>query len=272
MIRHVNRQQAEILKELTDTQTITPDISLCVVDINAVAARALEGIRIESFRCERNRKLSPNDVTVRIFSRDEFHYLNSFKSLKKQMEWMAGRLAVKTLVAGAEKDGLDLTEVEISYLPQGAPYLKNGPAYPVSISHSQDYAVAGLSRQRAIRLGLDIEKIASIELDFLRKIAFSQRENEQIRPNDHKSHYSLWTLKEAYLKYLQLGFHENLQMVEMIDKILYYRQKRVENIKIHSEEIRKGYAFTLMYSLFVSKHSDGDSFIPAFTNAREANE
>jgi 4'-phosphopantetheinyl transferase len=246
MTRYVNRQQAGILKALTDIQTITPDILLCVVDINAVAAQALKGIRVESFRRERNRELSPNDGTAGFFSRDEFHYLNSFKSLKKQMEWMAGRLAVKCLVAEAEEGGMDLTEVEISYLPQGAPYLENRPDYHISISHSQDYAVAGLSRRRDIKLGLDIEKMADRDLGFLRKIAFSQRENERIAPDDYKAHYALWTLKEAYLKYLQLGFHENLQVVEMIDGTLFYNHKRVEGIKIFSDEILEGYAFTLV--------------------------
>lgn len=249
----MDRQQTGILKTLTDVQTVTSDILLCVVDINAVASQVLKGFRIESFRHERNRELSPDDVTARFFSRDEFNYLNGFKSLKKQMEWMAGRLAVKCLVAESEEGGMDLTGVEISYLPQGAPYLKNWPDYDISISHSQDYAVAGLSRRRDIRLGLDIEKMADRDCGFLRKIAFSQRENKRIASNDYKTHYALWTLKEAYLKYLQLGFHENLQVVEMVDGKLYYKQKPVDAaINIQSGEIRDGYAFTLVYSFLFS--------------------
>ncbi len=246
MTHYINPYKTENLNFLTDIQTITPDISLCVVDINAVAAQALNGIYLESFRRERNRELTPNDATVRLFSRDEFNYLNAFKSLKKQMEWMAGRLAVKCLVMEADAGVSDLTEVEISYLPQGAPYLKNWPDYHISISHSQDYAVAGLSRRWDIKLGLDIEKMVDRDLGFLRKIAFSQRENERIAPDDYRAHYALWTLKEAYLKYLQLGFHENLQVVEMVDGALFYNHKRVDGIKIYSEEILEGYAFTLV--------------------------
>lgn len=239
--------QTGALERVYEIQTIRPYLTICVVDMNAFATLYLRGIDVETFRYQKNRDFSAADVKCPLFGAEEFERINSFKTLKKQVEWMCGRLAVKTLVAASASSPVALADIIICYHSKGAPYLKDGRDRHISISHSHDYAVAGLSCRPDIDIGLDLEKIEAKNLKFLLNVAFTEREKRHLALDDYSTIYTHWTIKEAYLKYLKQGFHENLQKVEIIDGRLHYDRKLVTGLEIFTNEIRKGYAFTLLY-------------------------
>ena len=110
--------------------------------------------------------------------------------------------------------------------PEGAPYLPEYPDFPISISHSGDYAAAALSRDRFTKIGIDIEKIAPASIDHIFKVAFTDREQAMLKQCPDAATFESWTAKEAYLKYIKKGFNENLRQVEVIDGRIYHQPDR----------------------------------------------
>ncbi len=146
----------------------------------------------------------------------EIEQVNAFKSRKRQIEWMAGRLAAKALAACAADHAVSLPEIGIAHHPEGAPYFIHRPERSLSISHAGDCAVAGLARSSETVLGIDIENEKALDIASILPVAFSDREQRRLDPADRHRFFECWTLKEAYLKYLGRGFRENLKAVEIL--------------------------------------------------------
>ncbi|MBB6714148.1 4'-phosphopantetheinyl transferase family protein [Clostridium gasigenes] len=84
----------------------------------------------------------------------------------------------------------------------GKPYVEKIQNFNFNISHSGEFVVVAISEHE---IGIDIEKINSIEYFDIAKNFFS---NEEVRyiicPNEQESlerFYEVWTLKEAYIKF-----------------------------------------------------------------------
>ncbi len=195
-----------------------------------------------NFRIKRNRFFKINDFHTVFLSDRELRDVNRFKSRKKQIEWMAGRFIVKQLTAAALGHDMELHAIRIEYLKEGAPFIKDFPEFKVSISHSGDYATAALLKSEEIDIGLDIEKIRKKPDASFMKLAFTKREINAIKPMNV---FKLWTVKEAFLKYIKKGFNESLHSVEVIDDIIFYN-KRPMDVAIHSGILEKAYAVCLI--------------------------
>jgi 4'-phosphopantetheinyl transferase len=195
--------------------------------------------------CMKNQVFDHSLFKMPFLSHEELVRVNRFKALKKQMEWICGRFALKLLARDILDPAMTLDQIRIDYREKGAPYLTRFPEIPISLSHSGDYTAAAITRDRETSLGIDIEKIGSMpDLGFM-KTAFTAEEI-RLMPADARSVFRQWTLKEAFLKYLGLGFNESLHHVAVIrDQI--YRCENKQAIHTWSHFLNDDYVVSLVY-------------------------
>jgi 4'-phosphopantetheinyl transferase len=191
-------------------------LTLAIVPLGPLLRHYLPGIPVKGLAQARPLTLSSQDFTRHLLSAQELARINVFKSRKRQIEWLAGRLAAKSLAHFCTDPTLALPDARIAYHPEGAPYLEQRPDLSLSISHAGAYAVAGLVTSIETALGLDIEQTRALDIASILPVAFSDRERQLMAPGDQDRFFACWTLKEAYLKYLGRGFRDNLQRVEIL--------------------------------------------------------
>jgi 4'-phosphopantetheinyl transferase len=195
---------------------IAQDIRLCQVDIQALVRDWFGDSGIEGLR-RPARDLSSIAALQDWLAPGEWEAVQGFKALKRQVEWLAGRLAVKTLVAACLDARLASVNVTVAYEPQGAPYLPLFPGHCLSITHAGRWAAAAVSLDRTRAIGIDIERLSIPGTQAFIDLVFSAREQAGLDRSDPLALARAWTLKEAYLKYIRRGFHRSLRQVELID-------------------------------------------------------
>jgi 4'-phosphopantetheinyl transferase len=215
-------------------------IRLCFVRIPVFVEQGLYDIPV-NWRRLRQRVFSQSQFRSAMLSHAEIERVNAFKAFKKQVEWIAGRLAIKMLVSPAAPQS-----IEVDYEALGAPYLGRYPHRPISISHSQDYAVAGIGAANSGPIGLDIEKIDPTSLNAMQRIAFSDRECEAIRGRSPDDSFIIWTAKEAYLKYIKQGFHAGLKTIEILNGQIYHEQRRITGLKLTTRRVFNDYLLSVV--------------------------
>jgi 4'-phosphopantetheinyl transferase len=250
-----NRMRAPIAKqtlpeplfELVSFAHPAPGYRLSFVSIPLFLESCLVKRVPVAYRTSPPQAFAHRDFSRGFLSADELTRVNGFKALKKQVEWMAGRFAAKAL-AGQFLGGRPVPDqVEVGYRPKGAPFFTMAPALSLSLSHSQDYAVAGLGRAPARTLGVDLEVIRPASRRLLLKTAFSEQEAADLRHRDDETLFKRWTAKEAYLKYIGQGFHENLKRIEIFDDTIYHHGRAVTDVALHSDLPFPGYAFSIVW-------------------------
>lgn len=195
-------------------ESIGPDIRICLVAIPDMIRQFLPSVPPDRYKTVKGIVFDSDSFRGDFLSMDEIGQVNCFKSLKKQVEWVGGRYALKTLVSKTLPEPGHAKEISVAYEPRGAPYLVKNPETSISISHSGEYALAGMSREADTRIGLDIERIGSRGLGDVMKVAFTDREIERTN-NSPEEACRIWTVKEAYLKFVKSGFRENLKRVDV---------------------------------------------------------
>lgn len=229
---------------LFEFHTVTESISLCFVHIPLFAADYVGVNDLPEFRRMKSMVLDTQGPLSAFFQPQDIDRINQYKVLKKQVEWMAGKVAVKQLAALA---GLcPEPRLVISAHESGAPYLPDFPGASITISHSGDYAVAGLDT-RGGNLAVDIEAIETGRMQNIMRVAFSEKEIQRYKNSDDATLYLNWTVKEAYLKYIKKGFSEGLKGVEIIDGRVLHRGRTVDHIVMDSCIVHDTYAMTLIY-------------------------
>lgn len=128
----------------------------------------------------------------------------------------ADKLLRETL---AEITGINGKDLIFGIEEGGKPYLKNGDCH-FSVSHSDDYVVVAVNRER--RVGVDIEKIRDVKTRLLMNVCV-QKEIRYIFggiviPGEYLQDRSLcerffrvWTYKEACLKLTGEGITDDLK-------------------------------------------------------------
>ena len=105
--------------------------------------------------------------------------------------------------------GIDASKLSFNVSEFGKPYIVGIPYY-FNISHSDDYIICGVSD---INIGVDIEKMQDIDFGFACDV-FSDEEIRRISLESAEKKkelfFSIWTLKESYVKWLGSGFHRKL--------------------------------------------------------------
>ncbi|GHD93776.1 4'-phosphopantetheinyl transferase family protein [Streptomyces naganishii] len=140
--------------------------------------------------------------------------------------FVASRLLLKSAAAavlGAEPD-----ELELAYKPGGRPHLRGVDQLDVSLSHTEELLVVGLTRngrigvdaenagRRMLGLGTERQVCTPYELEAVLAVPRERRNGELVR---------LWTLKEAYSKaigqglrfrFTEFGFTPEDRQVQML--------------------------------------------------------
>ena len=234
-----------MLQGLWNEVSMGPDIRIGFLTITDFIKTNIINVPVEKYQVLKNIIFTPDMFLFPFLSSVEIKTLNQFKALKKQIEWMSGRFAVKKLVSQYCMP-CDYTGITIDYEIDGAPYLKEYPDLPISISHSGGYAACALSRDRSINIGIDIEKIAPDSIKHIFKVAFTDREQSILKRCSDAAVFESWTAKEAYLKYIKKGFNEGLKQVEVINGGIYHHHQPVEDAALFSCRVNNEYVLSLV--------------------------
>ena len=195
-------------------------------------------------RAKSNEVFRREDLINPFLSDEEISTINGFKAFKKQIEWISGRYLIKHLIADLSFSNASLDQIILSYFDQGAPFLSTHPDLSISLSHSNDYAVAACCKDEKQTLGIDIEKITKKpDANFL-KIAFTKNEILNLK-SDAAQIFKNWTIKEAYLKYIQKGFNESLHKVEVINNEIFHNSVKID-VDVFSTFINGDYVLSLV--------------------------
>jgi phosphopantetheinyl transferase len=143
-----------------------------------------------------------------------------FKTRKRQLEWLAGRVAIKRLFCLINTPGITPANLMVERETSGLPYLvakgerANGR---ISISHNAGW-VAVCQTDSDLRIGIDLEEIKSRDPAFLLDY-FSRSEREQIMNGglhtlDFRTNL-IWSAKESVLKAISTGLGTDPLKVEI---------------------------------------------------------
>ena len=111
--------------------------------------------------------------------------------------------------------GIGKDELVIDTSPYGKPYVRGARDFDFNIAHSGSWIVCGAGQGR---LGVDVEKIDEADDGFAKRY-FAPQETELLRSLEAASRkrlfYSIWTLKESYIKALGMGLAMSLEGFSM---------------------------------------------------------
>lgn len=110
-------------------------------------------------------------------------------------------LMVRNIIVN--KTGLRNEEISFSKNEYGKPFLNNFDVLHFNLSHSGDWVVCAVDEQP---VGIDVEEISPIDLD-ISKNYFSRDEHLDLlsKPDRIAYFFTLWTLKESYIKIVGKG-------------------------------------------------------------------
>jgi 4'-phosphopantetheinyl transferase len=221
-------------------------VDLCFVHIPKFSEACLPGMWSGSVRTEKSVVISRSPVLREFLCGMELETVNRFRTLKKQVEWLSGRFAIKKLMAKDHPSGIHEADIQVDYTPQGAPFISSFADFGISITHSNDWAVAAVIRKKGHRIGIDLEKIAKIDMDAVMAVAFSEKEKLSLDGASPEALFRAWTRKEAFLKYLGKGFHESLKHVEILGDAVIFMKKPMA-LKSFSRQVCGDYFLSVVY-------------------------
>jgi 4'-phosphopantetheinyl transferase len=233
----------------TSTPVITcfeavPGVRVCCMRISSFLSVCLDKNDYGDFHTQRNRMFNTGSFSRHFLSMAELATVNGFKSLKKQIEWMAGRFLVKTMVEQALDTPAPLAETTIDHQDQGAPFVREYPDLRISISHSGDYAGVALTIQTDMDMGVDIEQIGKAPDPGFMRLAFTQREIQAMETTPRKI-FTHWTVKEAFLKLIKKGFNQSLHQVEIIGNTILFKGEKTP-VTVVSRPLGTNYAISVV--------------------------
>jgi 4'-phosphopantetheinyl transferase len=118
------------------------------------------------------------------------------------------------LVFCSETIGIPRNRLGLAHDRLGAPLLLvDGAAGGWSISSSSRENVFLFGLARGVRIGVDVEIVRPIEPP---DVALHPRERARLAAAPIDVFYELWTVKEAYVKALGVGFRRDLSQIEVL--------------------------------------------------------
>ncbi len=153
------------------------------------------------------------DVLDSYFTKAGKVLYSRLKVKKRRMEWSAGQIAAKRAIS--IKFNLPEDEIEIVKDEMGKPKgVYQGVDFPVTISHSNGYAIA--VSDEYLNLGFDLEKVEERDKSFI-KTAFTKNEIEEfsIEPEKIQIITQLWSIKESAMKAKGTGLKAKLKSTKV---------------------------------------------------------
>lgn len=137
--------------------------------------------------------LSQDDIscTIKLLSNEQLAYINSLCE-KRKTQSLAVRTALNLLI-GEEK--LDVSIASLAFDKANKPYFKESDLF-LSLAHSDDYVACAVSNSL---VGIDIERLKPVKESVISRVCNTD-EQSYINNNGKASFFTLWTLKEAYIK------------------------------------------------------------------------
>jgi len=142
------------------------------------------------------------DGLLQIISAQNRERCTRFRLKKDALCTLYGELMLRNVLI--QRFSLKNEDIEILRRDDGKPYVKGLPIH-FNISHSGEFVVCAVSEQE---VGIDIERIKEVDLNIARRF-FCKSEYEdllaQIADKQLDYFFSIWTLKESYMKWLGSG-------------------------------------------------------------------
>lgn len=113
-----------------------------------------------------------------------------------------------------EKVNVNNKEISFSANEYGKPHCEFLDNFHFNVSHSGKWVVCAIDSNP---IGIDIEKISPIDLD-ISKNYFSNREHENLMRSNNPFEYffTLWSLKESYIKFIGKGLSHPLNSFSIV--------------------------------------------------------
>lgn len=154
----------------------------------------------------------------------------SLKNDKRKVEWISGRIAAKNALHSFNGE----RNSEVKNRDSGQPYFPDYPELCLSISHSNEFAVAIVSSNR---VGIDIE-LVKVRPDSLARFFYTVKEKDKLKKSSSQDKHRLmtefWTRKEAYAKYLGVGGVIPFNSIETTEDTVCIPEYSDQNIKFIS--------------------------------------
>ncbi len=132
--------------------------------------------------------------------------LRRFFRTEDKLRGLFADLLIRHLIM--QRVGLDHKDISFGTNEYGKPYLIDFDDFHFNISHSGEWVVVAIDDRP---VGVDVEEIQDIDLD-IAKNYFSDIEHRDLmakkNPNDY--FFTLWSLKESYIKILGKGLSHPL--------------------------------------------------------------
>jgi 4'-phosphopantetheinyl transferase len=146
-----------------------------------------------------------------VLSEEELHRMKSFGSIQRRRSFMAGRVALRSLLA--DRLACQPADVPLYVAPDGAVEVLDEP-FHVSLSHAGDIAVAVVAYRT---IGVDIEQVKKRREDLYRFILHPDEYAlmDALGLDRTRALILCWSLKEATLKALRTGFRLSPQKLRL---------------------------------------------------------
>lgn len=143
-----------------------------------------------------------------------------------------------------QKTGLNNEEISFATNEYGKPFLKDSEDIQFNLSHSGEWVVGAIDKKQ---VGVDVERVQEIDLDISRNY-FSPDEHEDLmsKPDKYDYFFTLWSLKESYIKILGKGLSHPLNAfsIKFIDPehiIIKVGDKQIGDVFFRQYEVDKNY-------------------------------
>jgi 4'-phosphopantetheinyl transferase len=109
--------------------------------------------------------------------------------------------------------GMPNEDIEFGYTDFGKPYLKGRSDFHFNLSHSGDWAVAAAD---TAPVGVDVERITDVDYDVSEHFFTGEERRNLINSSDKAAYFfTLWSLKESYVKLIGKGVSQPLNSISI---------------------------------------------------------
>ncbi len=217
---------------------------LCITDF---IESEMKGIVPENYLTGRGIDLSAFLPAMEYCTADEISRVAGARSLKRQIEWLCGRIALKELLYAKKFPGKDFRDIIIGYDESGKPVVSQHEDTGISLTHSGDFAIAALHLTPGKKTGIDLEKSSGIDLQAVMSVAFTPEERTEFKNRPAKDIITVFTFKEAFLKITGKGFHETINRVTVDGNRILFDKTEVQGITAETRSFGSEYILSIIY-------------------------
>lgn len=173
---------------------------------------------------------------------DKKERLKRFYHIEDTRRGLFADLLIRDVII--QKTGLKNEDISFTTNEYGKPFLKDRDDIQFNLSHSGIWVVGVIDHQV---VGIDVERVQEIDLD-ISKNYFSPDEHEDLMSKADKFDYffTLWALKESYIKILGKGLSHplnafSIKFINPREIIIKVEGQRIRDVFFRQYEIDKAY-------------------------------